>query len=167
MADLVEATGLHKGSLYKAFESKHELFMKCLARYLEEADHKMRAALTGAESPLDGLRAWLQGVVLLCRSQPLHRGCLAMNTAVELGPHDSEVTDLLRRHHARTSRMLTETIESGQRAGQLRSDLSADRLAQALFVFGAGLLGATKVLADTIDAEEMVESALSMVVNSR
>ena len=35
MTDLMEATGLHKGSLYKAFDDKHDLFMKSLSRYLD------------------------------------------------------------------------------------------------------------------------------------
>ena len=46
---------------------------------------------------------------------------------------------------------------------QIRSDLTADQLAKTIFVFAAGLLGTSKVLADTIDAEEMVESALALV----
>ena len=34
---------------------------------------------------------------------------------------------------------------------------------RTIFVFAAGLLGTFKVLADMIDAEEMVESALALV----
>ena len=33
MTDLVRATGLQKGSIYKAFDDKHDLFMKSLTRY--------------------------------------------------------------------------------------------------------------------------------------
>ncbi|MFP6642349.1 MAG: TetR/AcrR family transcriptional regulator [Candidatus Latescibacterota bacterium] len=163
MTDLVRATGLQKGSIYKAFDDKHDLFMKSLTRYLDSAHEAMTVALTGPESPLEGLHAWLQGVVLMCRDEPVCRGCLAMNTAVELGPHDTVVRSLLQRHHARASKILTETISSGQQAGQIRSDLTADQLAKTIFVFAAGLLGTSKVLADTIDAEEMVESALALV----
>ena len=32
LADLMDATGLQKGSIYKAFGSKHELFMQALGR---------------------------------------------------------------------------------------------------------------------------------------
>ena len=163
MADLVEATGLHKGSIYKAFDDKHDLFMKSLSRYLDVAHRMMHAALTEAESPLDGLRAWMRGVVSLCSDQPVQRGCMAMNTAVELGPHDAEAAALLRRHHERTSRLITETVARGQRAGQVRVDLAAEQLSKALFVFAAGLLGTSKVFSDVIDPEEMVSSAIGMI----
>jgi hypothetical protein len=63
--------------------------------------------------------------------------------------------------------MLTETIEAGQQSGQIRKDLTADQLAKSLFVFGAGLLGTSKVLCEAIDAGEMVESALAMVCTGR
>ena len=33
LADLMEATGLHKGSIYKAFGSKHEFFTRALTQY--------------------------------------------------------------------------------------------------------------------------------------
>ena len=163
MSDLMEATGLHKGSLYKAFDDKHDLFMKSLARYLDGAWAMSHATLTEAESSLDGLRAWLQGIVRLCCDQAIQRGCLAMNTAIELGPHDAEVAAVLRGHHARVSELLTKTIERGQQAGQIRSDLTADRLAKSLFVFSAGLLGASKVLSEAIDTSEMVDAYVQCI----
>ena len=45
----------------------------------------------------------------------------------------------------------------------LEATLGQLALHQPIFVFAAGLLGTSKVLADTIDAEEMVEFALVMV----
>ena len=163
MADLMEATGLHKGSLYKAFEDKHDIFMKSLERYLDGAYEHMQSVLAASESPLAGLRAWLNGVVLLCLDQPVRRGCLALNAAVELGPHDADVTALLQNHHTRASKLLIATISSGQRSGEIRTDLGSDQVAKALFIFSAGLLSASKVLSESVDPEEMVDSALAMV----
>ncbi len=137
--------------------------MQSLSRYLDGAYQKMNEVLSGTPTPVDGLRAWLLGVVLLCRDQPVQRGCFAMNTAVELGPHDPEARALIQRHHTRASSLLIETIVRGQQSGQIRTDLSADQLSKSLFVFSAGMLGTTKVLGDTIDTEEMIEAALAMV----
>ncbi len=35
LADLCDCTGLHKGSLYQTFGSKHDLFMKALKHYID------------------------------------------------------------------------------------------------------------------------------------
>ena len=122
-----------------------------------------QARLTQAKTPLDGLRAWLLGAAQLCGGQPIRRGCMAMNTAIELSPHDVEVAGLLRSSHARVSELITETIQRGQRRGQLRTDLTADQLAKSLFVFTVGLLGTSKILGDTIDAGEMVAAHIQCI----
>ena len=86
-----------------------------------------------------------------------------MNTAVERGPHDGEIANLLRSHHARVSELLVKTIERGQRAGKIRSDLSADQIAKSCFIFTAVLVSTSKVLGDTIDFEEMVATQLQCI----
>lgn len=163
MADLVAATGLHKGSLYKAFDDKHDLFMKSLKHYLDGAYRDTREALAVGATPLDRLRGWLHGFVALCSDQPVQRGCMAMNSAVELGPHDAAVRDLLQQHHARSSELVVETIRDGQRHGQLSNDLDAEQIAGMLFVIGVGLLATSKAMGDRIDAEGMLASTLSLV----
>ena len=56
MTELVAATGLQKGSLYKAFEGKHDLFAKSLERYLERCLYDLERVLGEAGSATDGLR---------------------------------------------------------------------------------------------------------------
>jgi AcrR family transcriptional regulator len=90
MADLMEAMNLKKGSIYKAFEDKHDLFCKALERYLEGMDKQMREMVETATSPRAGIETWLQKGVEMCQGQGVKRGCLALNTAVELGPHDCQ-----------------------------------------------------------------------------
>jgi TetR/AcrR family transcriptional repressor of nem operon len=60
MADLMEAMNLKKGSIYKAFEDKHDLFCKALERYLEGMDKQMREMVETATSPRAGIEKWLQ-----------------------------------------------------------------------------------------------------------
>src|SRR5210317_1187307 len=57
LADLLEATGLHKGSLYQAFGDKHTLFISALRRYLEGMRSRKNVLLRETESPLEGIRA--------------------------------------------------------------------------------------------------------------
>ena len=53
----------------------------------------------------------------------MQRGCMALNLAVELGPHDQEVAKLLRQEHERIIGLLTAAIEWGQGLGEFRTDL--------------------------------------------
>lgn len=164
MADLMEVMDLKKGSIYKAFVDKHDLFMKALERYIDGMHHGMRQALEGAASPQEGIRTWLSMGVELCEGHQMQRGCLALNTAVELGPHDEEVAKLLKQARGRMIGMLVATIEQGQALGEFRTDLPAEQLAKSLQVFGAGMLATSKVVTqDEVDLHEMAEFALGLL----
>src|ERR687891_349404 len=63
LADLMQAMGLQKGSIYKAFGDKHALFLCALQRYLDQMYEAQRAMLTGATSPRVALQAWLDQLI--------------------------------------------------------------------------------------------------------
>ena len=88
--DLVAATGLHRGSLYKAFGSKRGIFLAALSRLV-------RDELTSLPSRSEDLVA----------ADPLD---LLLVAALELGPRDHEVRDLVRRGCA----LLAERTVGGQ-----------------------------------------------------
>ena len=138
--DLMKATGLHKGSLYKAFSSKHDLFKSALEHYLRKIETIRRESIEGEASPKAGLRRWFEWVGELSRDENGHwRGCLAVNTITELGPHDPEVMEVVWRFYGRSIALLTETIARGQSAGEFRADLDAEPTARLLFTVMAGL----------------------------
>ncbi len=144
LADLMEATGLQKGSIYKAFGSKHEFFTQAVARYLDDVYAKMREALEGPESAKEGVRRWLKLILQLCNEQDTRRGCFATNSFVELGPHDEETASRLRRHFARVEKLLARTIAHGQELSEIRDDKSPQELAEVLFLFANGMLASSK-----------------------
>ena len=84
MADLMDATGLHKGSIYKAFEDKHDLFLQALRRYLSGGYEMFYSALTSARTPLEGFKNLIRKTASFCDCQKTGRGCFAINAAVEL-----------------------------------------------------------------------------------
>ena len=86
LADLMEATSLHKGSIYKAFGSKQELFTRALTQYLDDIYARMQSELEAPESAKEGIRRWMKIILEFCNEQATRRGCFALNSVVELGP---------------------------------------------------------------------------------
>ena len=144
LADLMEAMGLQKGSIYKAFGSKHELFTQALAHYLDDHYAKMQRALEGPESAKEGVRRWLKLILQLCNEPDKRRGCFAVNSVVELGAHDDATASRLRKHFARVERLLAGTIARGQEQSEFRDDKPAEELAGVLFSFAKGMLVSSK-----------------------
>jgi TetR/AcrR family transcriptional repressor of nem operon len=88
MADLCCCTGLHKGSLYQAFGDKHTLFMNALKHYADSEFHETTAVAQGLTSPLKVIRAVVNKI---CDDATGEKGCMMINSMVELAPHDPAV----------------------------------------------------------------------------
>jgi TetR/AcrR family transcriptional regulator, transcriptional repressor for nem operon len=160
MADLMAATGLQKGSLYKAFGSKHELFMRALDRYLEGGLAKLRGMIDAAATPRDGVHAWFSFLLGICGSRGTRTGCFALNSVVELGPHDAVAQARLKVHFKMIQSVIEVAIAEGQEAGEFREDESARTLAEFAFTIGNGLLASSKGAVPRAQSERVVAIAL-------
>jgi TetR/AcrR family transcriptional regulator, transcriptional repressor for nem operon len=142
--DLVDATGLGRGSLYAAYANKDGLFEQAIIRY----NRRSRETVERMRRPgpvLERLRELLRGVIDANHRGSEKRGCLATNTAIERAGKDSHVADLVRQNFQIMINGIRETIARGQTAGELSVDHSAEDL--TLFVFNAmqGLRVMTKL----------------------
>lgn len=132
--DLVDATGLGRGSLYAAYTNKDGLFEQALLRYHRRAQGHVEQ-LRKPGSALERLRELMLDVVNADLRAAEKRGCLATNTAIEVAGRDQRVADLVRQNFAILTRGIAETIRRGQDAGEFSADVDAETV--ALFVFNA------------------------------
>ncbi|MER7394732.1 TetR/AcrR family transcriptional regulator [Streptomyces sp. NPDC000151] len=143
--DLVDSTGLGRGSLYNTFGSKRDLFVAALRRYDGENTSRLVELLEEGEGPApDRIRAVLMSVVDEEAAEvPERRGCLVVNSAMELAGQDAEVTDLVRRTFVRMEEALSVCIQQGQRDGVIGADQDPRCLAQYLLnsMYGLRVLG--------------------------
>jgi TetR/AcrR family transcriptional repressor of nem operon len=114
--DLVAATGVNRASLYAGFEDKRGLFLAPRDAIL--------AAFDAAATPP-------------APDQP--GGCLLVNTALELAPHDTEIRDLVTAAFEGVEAFFCDRIEAAQAAGTIRADIDAAHIAQTLLGLFVGL----------------------------
>ena len=156
MADLCNCTGLHKGSLYQAFGDKRALFLAVLDRYIAHASDTFEplAAVDGRDA-LDAIGALLVGAVGMACPRVGPGGCMAVNTRVELGPHDETVRDRIEGHFAALRAVITDALRRGQAAGVVRADRAPVAMAQVLEVALIGLT-TTGRAGEPVDVEGLV-----------
>lgn len=163
VSDLMKATGLAKGSLYKAFGDKRQLFLRALERYLEQGRDGL-GDIASADSAKAALRFWLTNIVSMATCTGVRKGCLAVNCTVELAPHDDELRDVLRRQEVAVERVYARLIARGIDQGEFRPGLDPEASARWITTLVDGLqvrgkLGLTK--AAGMETVEMSLSALS------
>ena len=165
LADLMEATGLHKGSLYQAFGDKHTLFIRALKRYLEEMRRQKNRLLSEAKTPLDGIKAVAHGMLDMADADgACPMGCLAINTLVELAPHDPVVKDVMLDHMQRMRGSMVDAVIRGQEAGQIRKDRTPEEMTSLMMTFMAGLGTTLKGFLTKEQAHELLDRQFDAVV---
>ena len=137
--DLLKVTGLERGSLYKAFKDKQSLFERAFSSYLRSVRAALRKTLSAPGSPLARLTVWFRQASEGCSGALGGPGCLAVNVMIELAPFESGVRARLARHWAIVEDALARTLSEGQHAGEIRSDVSAEKLSRMIVRTFAGI----------------------------
>lgn len=133
--DLIAEMGLAKSSLYNTFGTKHELFLAALSQYGDERAAQLAAALEGGAT-LDALRALL---VSIASSNDDGKGCLLVNSAIEVAPHDAEVAAAVHQGLGQMARVFAAVIRAAQARGEVGAHLDPQQAAISLIAGIAGL----------------------------
>jgi TetR/AcrR family transcriptional regulator, transcriptional repressor for nem operon len=161
-ADIEATTGVKKASLFAAFGDKRQLFLKAIRRYQETSREACREKLSRG-SPREALRAWFANAVGMSKGDCARRGCMQVNTIIELAPHDEAVAEAVREHAERFGDILADAVRRGQTSGEFRDDVDAGVLADYLTasLYGLAVVGKAALPADRVDAiGEMILSTL-------
>lgn len=161
MAELTEAMGITKPSLYACFGNKEALFRKALDLYEREKLAFVRYALQAptakgvAESFLRGALAMYTGEAETC-------GCLQVMSAVASSNYADSLREEVMRLRKASELALIERLEQAAAAGDFPAELSASQMATYLFTLLQGMAvqaqsGASQaVLEDFVNATLMI-----------
>ena len=145
--DLVQATGLGRGSLYGAFGNKTQLFIRVIDHYRAMVGELLAPDPT--QDPRRALEAIFGRIVEANVSPDTPAGCLITNTCTELASLPVETREHVLGGLADVEAVFRLVLEEGVRSQQLGEDADIDQMArffmgvhQAIAVLAAA--GATK-----------------------
>ncbi len=162
--ELLDVMGIGRGSLYDTFGDKHALFLVALDRYREAAEASTISILEGAESPKEAIGKVFEDTVngLAAQEEP-RRGCLLVNSAVELAPHDPAVKERISRYVARVEDEFEQTIVRGQTSGELKAHHDPKALARFLVSNVLGLRVLARAGADRATLADAAQLAMKII----
>ena len=161
LSDLMAVTGLHKGSLYQAFGDKHSLFVQSLTRYLQDMGKQVREIIVAAKTPLDALRSVLHRMIdIVDTHDGCPMGCMAINSLIELAPHDPQVQKILHDHISAMEKSMTAKIAEAQQAGQISNERPPEVICGLMSTFIAGLGANMKGLLTKADAHRLMDEQM-------
>lgn len=163
MADLVDRTGVHRGSLYTTFGNKHDLFLAALKRYCDSVGLPYLASILEAERPVPALRAFFEQLYEHYVETGSCDGCMVTNTAVESGTHDEKILESVSGIFAARESILTEALVRGRKQGDLPADADPRAIARYLGTFILGLSALVRTRPDPAALRDILDEGLRVL----
>lgn len=132
MANLIEGTGITRGSLYNAFGGKEQLFVKSLQKYDKDNRRAFLAELEAMDDPKRAITVFFDSLVAQTIADPEKKGCFLINTASELSAHGEEVNDIVRNGLREIQGFFRRSIEVAQARKQVPATLDPEATAKGL-----------------------------------
>lgn len=178
VAELEQATGLGRQSLYGAFGDKRALFDLVVERYfqrvlkpglidvLDGVEARGSAREPGIDSPR-GARADLERIFEQWEAlavSPDFNGCLVGNSVAELGLHDAELADVLKRKLRLVEDAFYRNLKRGQKAREVSQQLDARSVARSLVTTAQGLAVVARVQREPAFVRAVVDTARKLLL---
>jgi len=152
MSELMAATGLEKGGIYRHFSNKDELALEAFDHTLEMQRERIRSALEGKETVVERITALARGIAGAVEKTAVPGGCPLLNTAIESDDGNTPAHRALRK---RTRQAMRDTInyargivQAGIEAGELPGTVDASAEAESLVGVVEGGLMLSKLYED-------------------
>ena len=162
MADLTKAMGINKGSLYNAFGSKKKLFVRALQQYDRDRTQRALARMSAMDKPLDAITGMFDHVINHNCNNPDNKGCLLVNTALELPHHDADIQEMVTKSLDNLKDFFANNIIRGQDGGSIPAHINPQTTAHVLRSLIVGL----QVLSRGASDPEAFDAVKVQVINT-
>ncbi|MGY4929158.1 TetR/AcrR family transcriptional regulator [Streptomyces sp. 900105755] len=167
--DLTEATGLGKGSIYKAFGNKRDPYLRALSDYCQSLVAEARQQLQGRgleavlPSPLARLERYLVSIANAFAAESPHRRCFLTKATADLAGEDEKVAQVARRAFDDLARMFGAMIRDAQDAGEVADHADSSALGYLLLSVIRGIDSIAKADIDAATLEQTARSAVALI----
>lgn len=160
MQDLVDCTGINRGSLYATFGDKRALFLASLHMYDDGLRRRMLSELEQGFAPIEAIRRLFLAFVEAAPPLDGNKGCFLTNTALELAQHDKEVGQIVARSQEDIEAFFARIVKKGKVAGDIPAHVKPNEAARGLLASFLGLIVLTRSRPEKTLLKAIAEEAL-------
>jgi TetR/AcrR family transcriptional repressor of nem operon len=161
--DLAAATGVNQPSLYNAFGDKRELFARSLERYATRSMRERIARLEQKHPPKEAVRTFFREQVSRTLSDPDRRGCMIVNSALEVAPHDAELRAVIASYLGEIEAFFRRCLARLEKSGDLPAGVDPEDAARLFLGVLLGMRVAARAKPERALLEGMVRPALALL----
>ncbi|WP_337101208.1 TetR/AcrR family transcriptional regulator [Paenibacillus sp. YIM B09110] len=146
--DIMDATGLTKGGIYRNFANKDEIALEAFAYAGQVLWGHFAAAIEGATTVIDKVTAMCDVYSDTVNNPPIKGGCPFLNTAVESDHSFPILRDKATQAFDQMMSFIQGLLQQGIDNGEFRSDLQTESMASFIFTAIEGGIMASRLTRD-------------------
>lgn len=161
--ELADKMGLTGASLYNAFGDKRTLYRRALNYYIKTTFADRVHRFEGKLPPLQAISAFFSEIIERSLDDRQRRGCMLVNSALEVAPHDSEFREIVTEVLGHIEAFFCRCVQAGQQDGTITTSQSATDLGRLLLGVHVGLRVVARTRPERVLLEGMVHPALALL----
>ncbi|KJE34879.1 TetR family transcriptional regulator [Thalassospira sp. HJ] len=130
--DLVDETGLNRASMYASFGDKKALFLRVLDHYSQKISAQRFADLRNIEDGRAAIEKTFRDTAKTGCAEGRHKGCLMVNSGMELAPHDPETAAIAHQAFRRAEDTFAAALKHAMDQGTISKTKNVRALARFL-----------------------------------
>jgi TetR/AcrR family transcriptional repressor of nem operon len=144
--DITQAAGIPQGCFTNHFRSKEAFGVAILERYYEKTEEILDATLRDeTRRPIERLRAYFAAIEHFLEDVGWRHGCMISNMSLEAAEHSEALRACLAQIFESLTQRFGEAVLAAQAAGEMRSDVDAEELADVMLAAWHGAMLRMKV----------------------
>ena len=123
MEDIVSETGVSRYGLYGTFGNKKDILLAAIRHYDRTIEETFWAGLRRPDARGAEIAEHWQMLRDYAEDECFCNGCLIVNVAAEVAPHDPDIAAEVQRIDAKHTDLFARAIRNGQAAGEIADDV--------------------------------------------
>lgn len=161
--DLAAEMGINGPSLYNAFGGKDALFVLALERYAARSMRERIERLERQHPPKAAIQLFFRDLVSRSLSDSERRGCLIVNSALEVAPHDVELRGVIGGYLGEIESFFRRCLDRARVSGDIPSSVEPRDSARLFLAILLGIRVAARTKPERTLLEGMVRPALALL----
>lgn len=157
VSDVMAATGLEKGGIYRHFESKEQLALESFDHAVDRMAERFSAAIREHSDAPARLRAIVGVFKSVATDPPVEGGCPVLNAAVDADDGNPALRARAKAAMDRLLDMVRRTVEKGVERGELSGNVDPDAVGTVLISTIEGGVVLSRLYGDPVYADRAAE----------
>jgi TetR/AcrR family transcriptional repressor of nem operon len=161
--DLAAEMGIGCTSLYNAFGNKRSIFIRALERYLDVSMRERIRRYERSRPPKAAIRDFIAEIIARSSADARRRGCLLVNSAMEVAPHDHRLRRAIAAHLGELEGFFRRCVTAAQRTGAVPAERNPVELGRLLLAVVLGIRVLARSNPDSVLLNDLARPALALL----